>query len=35
MGKYLLSTEEKTDVVKWYFQVKNDKSVKNKYKLVK
>jgi hypothetical protein len=35
MGKNLLLTEEKTDVVKWNFQVKNDKSVKNKYKFVK
>ncbi len=35
MGKNLLSTEEKSDLVKWYFQVKNDKGVKNKYKFVK
>jgi len=35
MGKNLLSTEEKKDLVKWYIEVKNDKNVKNKYKYVK
>lgn len=35
MGKNLLSTEEKTDVVKWYLEVKSDKKVKNKYEYVK
>jgi hypothetical protein len=28
MGKNLLSTEEKTKLVEWYFQVKNDKVLK-------
>jgi hypothetical protein len=31
MGKNLLSTEQKTDIVKWYFEVKYDKKVKNKF----
>jgi hypothetical protein len=35
MGKNLLSIEEKTDIVEWYFEVKNDKKVKNKYQFVK
>jgi hypothetical protein len=35
MGKNLLSTEQKTDIVKWYFEVKYDEKVKNKYKYVK
>jgi hypothetical protein len=35
MGKNLLSTKEKTDIFKWYFEVRNDKKVKNKYKFVK
>jgi hypothetical protein len=33
MGKNLLSTEEKADVVKWYLEVKSDKKVKNKFVL--
>jgi hypothetical protein len=35
MVKNLLSTEEKIDLVKWYLEAKNGKSVKNKFKFVK
>jgi predicted transcriptional regulator len=30
----MLSLEERIDLIEWYFEIKNDKSVKNKVKLV-